>query len=86
MRGTRDAGVADPMVVFLVGAHGYLDVSVERRELAGVFARGDGPPGFGLAWQQQLPAWVTKNTEFFARSGEPTRRGRRDRHDRRSRS
>jgi AcrR family transcriptional regulator len=71
VRGARDAGVADPMVLFLVGARGYLDVSIEQRELAGVFARGDGPPGFELVWQQRLRAWVTKNTEFFARSGEP---------------
>lgn len=71
VRGARDAGVADPMVLFLVGARGYLDVSIEQRELAGVFARGDGPPGFELAWQQRLRDWVTKNTEFFARSGEP---------------
>jgi AcrR family transcriptional regulator len=71
VRGARDAGVTDPMVLFLVGARGYLDVSIEQRELAGVFARGDGPPGFELAWQQRLRDWVTKNTEFFARSGEP---------------
>jgi AcrR family transcriptional regulator len=71
VRGARDAGVADPMVLFLVGARGYLDVSIEERELAGVFARGDGPPGFELVWQKRLRDWVTKNTEFFARSGEP---------------
>jgi AcrR family transcriptional regulator len=67
----RDAGVADPMVLFLVGARGYLDVSIEQRELAGVFARGDGPPGFEIVWQERLRDWVSKNTEFFARSGEP---------------
>ena len=71
VRGARDAGVADPMVLFLIGARGYLDVSIEQRELAGVFARGDGPPGFEMVWQQRLRDWVSKNTEFFARSGEP---------------
>jgi AcrR family transcriptional regulator len=71
VRRARDSGVADPMVLFLVGARGYLDVCIEQRELAGVFARGDGPPGFDLVWQQRLRAWVGKNTEFFARSGEP---------------
>lgn len=71
VRGARDAGVTDPMVLFLIGARGYLDVSIEQRELAGVFARGDGPPGFEMVWQQRLRDWVGKNTEFFARSGEP---------------
>lgn len=71
VRGAKDAGVSDPMVLFLIGARGYLDVSIEQRELAGVFARGDGPPGFEMVWQQRLRDWVSKNTEFFARSGEP---------------
>lgn len=71
VRRAKDAGVGDPMVLFLIGARGYLDVSIEQRELAGVFARGDGPPGFEMVWQQRLRDWVSKNTEFFARSGEP---------------
>src|ERR1700722_16008681 len=75
VRGARDAGVADPMVLFLIGARGYLDVSIEQRDLAGVFARGDGPPGFELVWQQRLMEWVGKNTEFFARSGGPMQEG-----------
>mgnify|MGYP001221666618 CR=1 FL=1 len=70
VRGAKDAGVTDPMVLFLIGARGYLDVSIEQRELARVFARGDGPPGFEMVWQQRLRDWVGKNTEFFARSGE----------------
>jgi hypothetical protein len=32
---------------------------------------GDGPPGFDLLRQQRLADWVTMNTEFFVRSGEP---------------
>jgi AcrR family transcriptional regulator len=71
VRGAKEAGVTDPMLLFLVGARGYLDVSIEQRGLAGVFARGDGPPGFELVCQQRLMDWVRKNTEFFARSGEP---------------
>jgi AcrR family transcriptional regulator len=71
VRRARDAGVTDPMQLFLVGARGYLDTSIEQRELAGLFARGDGPPGFEVVWQQRLTEWVGKNTEFFARSGEP---------------
>ncbi len=71
VRRGRDAGIADPMRLLLVGARGYLDVCIEQRELAGLFARGDGPPGFDLMWRQRLSDWVARNTEFFARSGEP---------------
>jgi AcrR family transcriptional regulator len=71
VRRARDAGVTDPMQLFLAGASAYLDSCIEQRELAGLFARGDGPPGFEVVWQQRLADWVAKNTEFFARSGEP---------------
>jgi hypothetical protein len=46
-------------------------VCIEQRHLAGMFARGDGPPGFEVLWRQRLADWVRKNAEFFARSGEP---------------
>ena len=71
VRECRDQGVSDPMQLLLAGARGYLDVCIEQRELAGMFARGDGPPGFELMWRQRLSDWVSRNTEFFARSGEP---------------
>jgi AcrR family transcriptional regulator len=71
VRASRAAGVSDPMQLFVAGARGYLDVCVEQRELASMFARGDGPPGFELMWRQRLLDWVRKNAEFFARSGEP---------------
>jgi AcrR family transcriptional regulator len=71
VRQARDAGVTDPMQLFLAGARGYLDATIEQRDLAGLFARGDGPPGFEPIWQQRLAEWVGKNAEFFARGGEP---------------
>jgi AcrR family transcriptional regulator len=71
VRRAREAGVTDPMQLFLAGARAYLDASIDQHELAGLFARGDGPPGFEVVWQQRLTEWVSKNTEFFARSGEP---------------
>ena len=70
-RRAREAGVTDPMQLFLAGARGYLDVCVEHRDLARLFVRGDGPPGFNLVWRQRVASWVGKNAEFFARSGEP---------------
>jgi AcrR family transcriptional regulator len=71
VRECRDHGITDPMLLLLAGARGYLDVCIEQRELAGMFGRGDGPPGFELLWRQRVAEWVSRNTEFFARSGEP---------------
>jgi AcrR family transcriptional regulator len=71
VRAARDAGVSDPRRLFLVGARAYLDGCVQERELGLLFVRGDGPPGFDLVMRKRLAEWVGKNTEFFARSGEP---------------
>jgi AcrR family transcriptional regulator len=67
----REAGVADPKQLFLAGARAYLDGCVEERELARLFVRGDGPPGFDLLMRQRLREWADKNADFFARSAEP---------------
>jgi AcrR family transcriptional regulator len=71
VRECRDGGVTDPMRLLLAGARGYLDVCIEQRDLASLFVRGDGPPGFELLWRHRVLDWVSRNTEFFARSGEP---------------
>jgi AcrR family transcriptional regulator len=71
VRGARDAGVTDPKQLFLAGARAYLDGCVEERELARLFVRGDGPPGFDLLMRQRLREWADKNADFFARSAEP---------------
>ena len=71
VRKLRQSGAADPMQLLLAGARGYLDVCIEQRETAAMFTRGDGPPGFELMWRRGALDWVTRNTEFFARSGEP---------------
>jgi AcrR family transcriptional regulator len=71
MRGARDAGITDPKQLFLVGAREYLDVCAEQRELFRLFVSGDGPPGFDLVRRQRLADWMSLNTGFFVRSGEP---------------
>ncbi|HEX9541528.1 MAG TPA: TetR/AcrR family transcriptional regulator [Streptosporangiaceae bacterium] len=71
VRGARDAGVTEPKQLFLAGARAYLDGCVEERELARLFVRGDGPPGFDLLMRQRLREWADKNADFFARSAEP---------------
>ncbi|HYK70262.1 MAG TPA: helix-turn-helix domain-containing protein [Streptosporangiaceae bacterium] len=70
VRELREAGAADPMLLLLAGARGYLEECIEQREMAAIFTRGDGPPGFELTWRRGVLDWVTRNTEFFARSGE----------------
>jgi len=71
MRGARDAGITDPKQLFLVGAREYLDVCTEQRELFRLFVSGDSPPGFDLVRRKRLADWMSLNTEFFVRSGEP---------------
>jgi AcrR family transcriptional regulator len=71
VREIRDAGVTDPKQLFLVGAREYLDVCAEQSELLRLFVSGDSPPGFDLVRRQRLADWVSMNTEFFVRSGEP---------------
>ena len=71
VRECRERGVTDPMLLLLAGARGYLDVCIEQRELAGMFARGDGPPGFEVMWRQRVLDWVSRNAELFARTDEP---------------
>jgi AcrR family transcriptional regulator len=71
VRELRESGAADPVRLLLAGARGYLEVCIEQRETAAMFTRGDGPPGFELMWRRGVLDWVTRNTEFLARSGEP---------------
>lgn len=71
VRECRKAGVSDPLRLLLAGARSYLDVCIEQRELVSMFGRSDGPPGFGRLWGQRISDWVGRNTQFFARSGEP---------------
>ena len=65
------SGVTDPMQLFLAGARAYLDACIDHRDLSRLFSQGDGPPGFEDKAQQDMTDWVGRNTEFFARRGEP---------------
>lgn len=69
-RQARDAGVTDPMELFLAGARGYLDACIDQREISRMFSRGDGPPGFEDARKERVTKWVSRNSEFFARRGD----------------
>jgi AcrR family transcriptional regulator len=71
VRRARDTGVTDSKQLFLAGAREYLDVCVEQRELFRLFVAGDSPPGFDFVRRQRTADWLSMNTEFFVRSGEP---------------
>ena len=71
VRRASESGVTEPMELFLAGARAYLDACIDHRDLSRLFSRGDGPPGFEDAAQQNMTDWVGRNTEFFARRGEP---------------
>jgi AcrR family transcriptional regulator len=70
VRQASDSGVTDPMQLFVAGARAYLDGCIDHRDLARLF-QGDGPPGFEDAKEQNMTEWVGRNTQFFARRGEP---------------
>ena len=70
VRQASDSGVTDPMQLFVAGARAYLDGCIDHRDLARLF-QGDGPPGFEDAREQNMTEWVGRNTQFFARRGEP---------------
>jgi AcrR family transcriptional regulator len=58
----RAAGeVKDPLDLFIVGAHAFLEGSWQRRDLARLFMDGDGPPGFELVRRTRSREWVRQN-------------------------
>ncbi len=71
VRAARNAGVADPKLLFLAGARSYLDGCFEQRELSRLFVSGDAPPGFDVVMRRRLREWAERNAQFFARSPEP---------------
>ncbi|MEU8245341.1 TetR/AcrR family transcriptional regulator [Nonomuraea sp. NPDC048916] len=64
-REARAAGETDPMRVFVGAARAYLDGCLEERELAALFLRGDGPPGFEVVMRDRLRTWAQRNAALF---------------------
>jgi AcrR family transcriptional regulator len=64
-RTARAAGESDPMRVFIGAARAYLDGCLEERELAALFLRGDGPPGFDVIMRDRLRTWAQRNAALF---------------------
>ncbi|MGW0804259.1 TetR/AcrR family transcriptional regulator [Nonomuraea sp. NPDC002799] len=65
----RGAGESDPMRVFISAARAYLDGCLEERELAALFLRGDGPPGFEVVMRDRLRKWAQRNAALFEDEG-----------------
>lgn len=68
-RAARGEGENDPMRVFIRAARAYLDGCIEERELAALFLRGDGPPGFELVMRARLRKWAERNAALFEDEG-----------------
>ncbi|MFI7147703.1 TetR/AcrR family transcriptional regulator [Nonomuraea sp. NPDC050022] len=68
-REARAEGENDPMRVFIRAARAYLDGCIEERELAALFLRGDGPPGFELVMRARLRKWAERNAALFEDQG-----------------
>jgi AcrR family transcriptional regulator len=64
-RAARAGGESDPMRVFVAAARAYLDGCLEDRELAALFLRGDGPPGFDVVMRDRLRKWAQLNAALF---------------------
>lgn len=69
VREARAEGESDPMRVFLRAARAYLDGCLEERELAALFLRGDGPPGFEVVMRDRLRKWAELNAALFENEG-----------------
>ncbi|TDD18154.1 TetR/AcrR family transcriptional regulator [Nonomuraea diastatica] len=68
-RAARSAGETDPMRVFVSAARAYLEGCLEERELAALFLRGDGPPGFDVIMRDRLRKWAQLNATLFEDEG-----------------
>ncbi|GAA2817374.1 TetR/AcrR family transcriptional regulator [Nonomuraea rubra] len=65
VRTARGDGENDPMRVFVGAARAYLEGCLEERELAALFLRGDGPPGFDVVMRDRLRVWAQRNAALF---------------------
>lgn len=53
------------MRLFIAGARAYLEGCLAERELAALFLRGDGPPGFEVVMRDRLRQWAKRNATLF---------------------
>jgi hypothetical protein len=53
------------MRLLVAGSRAYLEGCLAERELAALFLRGDGPPGFEVVMRDRLQQWVKRNAVLF---------------------
>ncbi|MEU7939211.1 TetR/AcrR family transcriptional regulator [Microbispora bryophytorum] len=70
----KQAGVKDPVELFIAGARAFLEGSWQRRDLARLFMDGDGPPGFELMRRTRGREWVRQNAVLLGAANTPTDR------------
>lgn len=58
-------GEDEPVRLFVAGARAYLDGCLAEREIAALFLRGDGPPGFEVVMRERLRQWTTRAASLF---------------------
>ncbi|MBO3752252.1 TetR/AcrR family transcriptional regulator [Streptosporangiaceae bacterium NEAU-GS5] len=61
----KAAGESEPMPLFLAGSRAYLDGCLAERDLAALFLRGDGPPGFEVIMRDRLRQWARRNAALL---------------------
>lgn len=65
VQAARAGGETDPMRLFVAGARAYLEGCLAEREIAALFLRGDGPPGFEVVMRDRLRQWAKRNAALF---------------------
>ncbi|WP_204056814.1 TetR/AcrR family transcriptional regulator [Microbispora corallina] len=70
----RQAGVKDPVELFIAGAKAFLEGSWKRRDLVRLFMDGHGPPGFELMRRTRGRAWVRQNAVLLGAGSTPADR------------
>jgi AcrR family transcriptional regulator len=65
VQAVRAEGESDPMRLFIAGARAYLEGCFDERELAALFLRGDGPPGFEVIMRDRMRQWARRNAALF---------------------
>ncbi len=74
MAEARKQGVTDPGQLFEAGARAFLQGSWQRRDLALLFASGDGPPGFEVAKRRRGREWIGQNDSLLRLDDTPADR------------
>lgn len=67
----RDDGETDPTRLMNAAARAYLEGCIAEREVAGLFFRGDSPPGFESALRARLREWTDRNVALFRKAEQP---------------